>query len=480
MPQPLLPADSSPLAPSSPPSLDCAGGLPLSPEHQRALRAIFDAGLQAVAPDAALKRHLLYDGRRLGLYTSPLGNEDAGEVDLQGRRLLVVGAGKGAAPMAQAVEDLLGERIYAGKVIVKYDHGVPLERIRLAEAAHPVPDAAGENAAHQVLKLAAAATAEDVVLCLLTGGASALTPALCPGINLEDMRRTTALLLECGATIHEVNAVRKHLSVFSGGQLARAASPARVFSLIVSDVVGDNLDVIASGPTVPDSSTFAQCEDIARRYGLLEQLPASVLQRLQDGLRGGVPETPKQGDAIFATVRNRLVATLDQALQAAAKEAQRQGFMPRVLTSALTGEARVRATELTALALREAASMRPGSRPLCLLAGGETTVCLRGKGRGGRNQEMALASSLVLCGHDRVYGLFAGTDGSDGPTDAAGGFACGTAVDWAAQRGLDAQAYLDENDSYAWLEGSGLLLKTGPTRTNVMDMAVLLVMPPRG
>ena len=438
---------------------------------QRLLRDIFDAGVRAVAPDAALKRHLRYDGRhlRVGDFAVDLG------MDGSGRRLLVVGAGKGAAPMAHAVEEMLGERIYDGKVIVKYEHGMPLRRIALAEAAHPMPDAAGMAAARDVLSLVASASAQDVVLCLLTGGASALTPALCPGMALDDLRATTALLLECGASIHEINAVRKHLSVFSGGQLARAAAPASILSLIVSDVVGDDLDVIASGPTVPDNSTFALCHEITRRYGIWERLPAVVRERLRHGAEGHVPETPKAGDPMFARVHNCLVATLDQALDAAAVTARERGFDVRVLTSSLSGEAREKAVELVDLARNEARRLTPDSSPLCLLAGGETTVRLRGKGKGGRNQEMALAANLSLCGEERVFALFAGTDGSDGPTDAAGGFAHGGLGQEACIAG---QARLDDNDSYAWLENNGLLLKTGPTRTNVMDMAVLLAMPP--
>lgn len=445
-------------------------------DAQKALRSIFDAGLHAVAPDAALRRHLDFDGARLGVHA--LGVDVPLHVE---SRLLVVGAGKGAAPMAHAVEEMLGERIHEGRVIVKYDHGMPLQRIALAEAAHPVPDAAGMVAARQVLDLASSATERDVVLCLLTGGASALTPALCPGMELEDLRTTTGLLLECGASIHEINAVRKHLSVFSGGQLARAASPASVLSLIVSDVVGDDLDVIASGPTVPDLSTFAQCRDIAHSYGIWRRLPPMVQQRLQEGTEGLLPETPKPGDAVFSRVHNCLVATLDQALEAAADRARELGFDPRVLTSSLTGEARLKAAGLVEVAKAEARRLTPASMPLCLLAGGETTVRVRGKGKGGRNQEMALAACLALStsgaeGEDRVFGLFAGTDGSDGPTDAAGGFAFGGAV---GQGKDEALAHLDENDSYAWLERHGLLLKTGPTRTNVMDVAALLVMPPR-
>lgn len=474
---------------------------------QQLLHDIFSAGLAAVAPDAALKAVVSVEPAvPLGSHTSAqaasaqsvvlrIADETfvLGRVEKRGRedrsdasgRLLVVGAGKGAAPMAQALEHLVGEYISAGHVIVKYDHGLEVKHIRLSEAAHPVPDAAGESATREMLALAHDAREGDLVLCLLTGGASALTPAPVMGISLADVQRTTALLLGSGASIHELNAVRKHLSVFSGGQLARAAQPARVVSLIVSDVVGDNLDVIASGPTAPDESTFADCLAIIEGYALADSLPPAVMAHIRAGVAGQVPETPKASDPLWQGVRNHLVATLGQAMEAAAQRATALGFSTHILTCSLTGEAKHVAVELIATARAYAAQLEAGSAPVCLLAGGETTVTLAGLGaenssavKGGRNQEMALAASIALQDVPNMYALFAGTDGSDGPTDAAGGFACGEAVACAMAAGYDAHQCLTAHTSYNFLEGCQRLLKTGPTRTNVMDMSIVLVYPP--
>lgn len=430
------------------------------------LEHIFTAGLAAVAPDGALLRHLRLEGDTL----------TAGDrrYDLR-RRVVVLGAGKGAAPMAVALENLLGERISEGLVVVKYGHGLPLRRIRLAEAAHPVPDASGAAATKTLLDMARRAGTGDLAICLLTGGASALTPAPAPGLTLEHLQTVTGLLLECGATIDELNAVRKHLSVFSGGQLARAAAPASVLSVIVSDVVGDRLDVIASGPTAPDGSDFATCAAVIAGFGLEDRLPVPVRAHLAAGLAGRLPETPKADDPLFDRVQNLLVATNRQALEAAAVKAEALGFAPRIVTDALTGEARQRARELVAEARRAADALRPGDPPICLLVGGETTVTVRGSGKGGRNQEMALAAALALEGDQRICALFAGTDGTDGPTDAAGGFAFGDSAAAVRRAGADPEALLDNNAGNMALRLSGDLLVTGPTRTNVMDMAVLLV-----
>ena len=431
------------------------------------LYSIFDAGVRAVAPDAALMRHVCLEDGQL------LVDGQSWKLPRRGR-LLVLGAGKGVAPMGAAVEELLGDRIDTGMLVVKYGHGLPLQQIAQVEAAHPVPDAAGAAATRALLELAAGAAADDLVLCLLTGGASALTPAPVSGVTLEDMQQVTELLLRSGATITELNAVRKHLSRFSGGQLARTAAPAGVVSVIVSDVVGDALDVIASGPTAPDVSTFADCMDILARYGLGSAMPPAVLHHLRQGQLHQEAETPKPGDALFRHVQNTLVATNRQALDAAA-QARSHGFRPVILTDRMVGEAREQAALLVTQARQMAAELAADAQPVCLLAGGETTVTLRGRGRGGRNQEMALAASLALQDCPHICALFAGTDGTDGPTDAAGGCA------WAgnlAVAGLEqARRALEENDSYAILHHCGALLRTGPTRTNVMDLAILLVWP---
>lgn len=448
--------------------------------HKRDLLAINEAALAAVAPDGAVMRHLQREGSRL-LLLNDQGTDVIRTADLDSmQRIVVLGAGKGAAPMAQALENLLGDRISDGLVIVKYGHGLPKQdvpHIRIAEAAHPVPDEAGLAAARQLVAKAAALTSRDLALLVFTGGASALTPALQPDITLPELQTMTSALLSCGATIHEINTLRKHLSCLSGGELARAVHPAAGFGLIVSDVVGDNLDVIASGPTVPDTSTFADCMAIVRKYNLAHLLPASIAGHLAQGEQGRIHETPKAGDPVFAGMSNVLVATLRQALEAAAAKARELGFAVQILTDTMTGEARERACELVRTARSVQQTLTSSDRPVCLLAGGETTVTIRGHGLGGRNQEMALAAGLELAGDEGIYALFAGTDGTDGPTDAAGGFAgSGEAATWSAQ-GLNARASLDDNDSYHFLQATDNLYVSGPTRTNVMDAAIVLVYP---
>ena len=349
------------------------------------LRRLTDAALSAVAPDGAVLRHLHLDGGKLTLIDESGAPAWSGRLDAY-RRIRVLGAGKGAAPMAAALENLLGDRISDGLVIVKYGHDLPegqrTRHIRIKEGGHPVPDEAGAAAAGEIVDMARDSREDDLVLCTFTGGASALTPALHPKIPLADMQRLTCMLLECGATIHEINTLRKHLSRFSGGSLVRAAFPATVLGLIVSDVVGDDLDVIASGPTVPDPSTFADCLRVVEHYGLRWKMPQSIWAHIEGGLQGRTPETPKADEPAFGRVRNVLVASVKQALEAAADEAARCGFVPRILTTAMSGEARRTAAQLVAEARRAQAGLRPGDAPLCLLAGGETTVTIRGSGTG--------------------------------------------------------------------------------------------------
>lgn len=449
-------------------------GVPMAEDGNRQrkqLREIFEAALAAVAPDAAVTRHvrLSAGGTRL---------EAGGRSwDLAHGCVRVVGAGKGAAPMAQALEKLLGTHIAEGFAVVKYGHELPLRHLAMAQAGHPVPDAAGIAAAGRILEIARACAPGDLLICLLTGGASALTPAPAAGLSLADLQGTTNLLLKCGATIDEVNAVRKHLSSFGGGQLAAAANGADVLGIIVSDVVGDALDVIASGPTSPDPTTFAQCLEILDRFHILATAPAAARERLEAGASGVIAETPKPGDALFERVCNVLAATNRQALEAAAARAESLGMEARILTDSLTGEARSVAADLVAEARRVAAALEPGQRSVCLLAGGETTVTLGGDGLGGRNQEMALAAALELADISGISCVFAGTDGTDGPTEAAGGFADAGSV--ARMGGREAAlVFLQKNDSNTALLRSGDLLITGPTRTNVMDLAILVVNTP--
>lgn len=433
------------------------------------LMGIYRAALTAVDPESAVRAHV----HRVGMHLR-VGER---ELDLRHfERIFLVGAGKGTAPMAKALEDLFEASLTDGVIVVKYGHGMPLQRVRVCEAAHPVPDEAGVKATEVILDLARQAGETDLVFAALSGGGSALTPAPVPPLTLEHKQRTTELLLSAGATIHEINAVRKHLSRFKGGGLARAAAPATLMTLIVSDVIGDPVDVIASGPTVPDSSTFEDAVRVIRRYGLEDKIPKAVFQVLQEGIDGRRPETPKPGDPLFRRVFHTIVANNMAALTAAEQEAARRGYRPLILTSRLEGEARETAKAIVAMAKEAAASGRPVEPPACLLFGGETTVTLGpSPGKGGRNLEMALACAVSLDGWDRITVLCAGTDGTDGPTDAAGAFADGGTMSRSRRLGMDAHMFLDGHNAYPFFEVLGDLVVTGPTRTNVMDFIGVVI-----
>jgi hydroxypyruvate reductase len=431
-------------------------------------RQIFEAGLQAVDPEAAIERHARIEKDLL-----LIGDRQFNLKDFD--RILVVGAGKAAAPMAKAVEDLLGNRISGGVVVVKDKHGLPLNKIKVCEASHPVPDGRGVAGTEDILALVENTSERDLIICLISGGGSALLIAPVQGISLADKQNATKLLLGCGATIHEFNTVRKHLSRAKGGRLAQRAHPATVISLILSDVVGDNLDVIASGPTVPDSSTFQDAAKILRGYGIWDQLASPVRDHIEKGAAGRIADTPKPGDMAFRKCSQLLVGNNLQALQAAGKEAQRLGYRPLILSSKVEGEAREVARFYTAIAKEILISENPLKPPVCVLAGGETTVTLTGDGRGGRNQEFSLAAALSIEGLEDILVLSGGTDGTDGPTDAAGAIADGTTVARAQVKDLDPKDFLRRNDSYSFFQNLEDLVMTGPTRTNVMDIYMLLV-----
>ena len=391
------------------------------------------------------------------------------------RSILVIGAGKGSALMAQAVEKILGDRIGGGIVIVKYGYVAPLQRIRLVEAGHPTPDENGLLATKELVDLVERLDTRDLVLLVLSGGGSALLPMPVTGITLAEKMMTTNLLLQSGVPIQEMNAVRKHLSQVKGGQLARLVYPAMLVSLILSDVVGDRFDVIASGPTVGDPSTFKDCADILDRYDLWQNLPTSVRLHLQEGVQGRVPETPKPDDQVFAKTHAVLVGTNLQALEAAATAAQELGYSSLILSSMIEGDTGEAARFHTALAREAVRSGHPLPRPACLISGGETTVVVRGKGKGGRNQEFALVAAMDLAGAEGVCLLCGGTDGTDGPTDAAGAVVDGETIARALAKGLDPREYLARNDSYHFFERLDDLVMTGPTNTNVMDLRVILI-----
>jgi glycerate 2-kinase len=425
-------------------------------ELRQSARGIFDAAVRAVDPAEAIRRHLVRQGDRL-----TIGGE---AVDLQPvRRIVAVGLGKAGAPMAAAVEEILGDRLERGVVVTKYGHLQPTRTIRIYEASHPVPDDAGIAGAQAVLDQVHGLGSDDLVLVLISGGGSALTPAPVAGITLAEKQALTKALLACGADIREMNALRKHISRIKGGQLARAAAPARVFTLILSDIVGDPLDAIASGPTVPDPRTYADALAILDKYRIRQEIPSSIRTHLEAGAAGRIPETPKPDDPLFTRVRSVMVASNIQALEAAKAEAF------------IEGETREIARMHAALALEVRASGNPLKPPVCLITGGETTVTLKGTGKGGRNQEFALAAALDIAGLPDVVVLSAGTDGTDGPTDAAGALADGDTVSRAIGLGLAPRVALDGNDAYPFFQRLGDLVMTGPTRTNVMDVRLVLV-----
>ena len=385
-------------------------------------RAIFAAAIRAADPVAAMRAHWSIDPDKY-------------------RKIYVLGAGKAAAVMAAEAERILGSRITAGAVNTKQGHGpLHLTRIEVTEAAHPIPDQAGVHGAERIAALASMAAEGDLVLFLLSGGASALLPLPVEGLSLEEKQDITQSLLDRGATIHQMNTVRKHLSRTKGGQLAAMAQPAEVIALILSDVVGDNLEVIGSGPTAADPTTVPDAEAVLRHFAI--EIP------------GVLRETPKQSAAT-----NLIIGSNRQALEAASQQAQKLGYLPRIVSSTVEGEAREVARTIAAM---------PAEPGTCLIFGGETTVTLQGTGKGGRNQELALAAAIAIRGERNVVILSGGTDGTDGPTDAAGGIVDGDTAD------RNAQAALDNNDSYHYLKNRGALLITGPTGTNVMDIQLRL------
>jgi len=349
-----------------------------------------------------------------------------------------------------------------------------LKKIAVREAGHPLPDLRGVRGTEEIISLAEKAGERDLVLCLISGGGSALMIASSEDISLEAKQETTRLLLACGATIHEMNTIRKHLSRVKGGGLARFAYPSTLVSLILSDVVGDDLDVIGSGPTVPDQSTFGDTKHILQRYGIWDQIPASAKNQIQEGISGKIQDTPKRKDIVFQNCSQTLVGNNLQAMMAAGKEAERLGYAALILSSKAEGEAREVAKFYCSIAKEVLDSGNPLPPPVCILSGGETTVTLEGDGKGGRNQEFALASALALSGADNIVVLSGGTDGTDGPTDAAGAVADGTTVSRALAKDLDPWDYLHRNDAYHFFEQLDDLLITGPTRTNVMDVYMVL------
>jgi hydroxypyruvate reductase len=441
---------------------------------------VLAAAIAAVEPGAAVRRYLRRDGARLYAADTVYDLTDY-------ERVFLVGAGKAGAPMAHAAASILDDRLTSGVVVVKDGYGLekgdgrlelsnpnhqsPFSNLHIIEAGHPVPDERGVAGARRVVELLAQATERDLVIFLISGGGSALLTLPVDSVSLTDMQALTSLLLRCGAGIDEINALRKHLDQVKGGGLARFAHPATLVTLILSDVVGNPLDVIASGPTVPDTSTFADAYDALERYGVVADAPQSILTYLQRGLSGQAPETLKADATHFARVHNILVGSNAQAARAALAAAQADGFNTLLLTTYLQGEAREAGRMLAAIGRELAATGNPLARPACIIVGGETTVTLRGDGRGGRNQELALAAVIELAGLDTIALVTLATDGGDGPTDAAGAIVTGATLARARALGLDPAASLVRNDAYPFFAALGDLLLPGPTNTNVNDLA---------
>jgi glycerate-2-kinase len=434
--------------------------------------AIWRAAIAAVEPERLVRESVVREGDLVRIKGTTF--------DLAGfEKVFLVAFGKAAGAMSGALADILGERLTSGLVVVPGPGAKAVPKLEYIEASHPIPDARSVEAARRALEIAGKAGEKDLVFVCISGGGSSLLTLPADGITLEKKRRLTDDLLRAGATIQELNAVRKHLSAVKGGRLAKAAFPAAVVTLVLSDVVGNDPGTIASGPTHWDASTFADARGVLERYGLWDSAPALVRARFEEGSRGDIEETLKEGDPVFARARTLIVGDNMTALRAAKNEADKRGFETVFLSSPDSGEARKVAASYAAFMAELACSAASLPRPLCLLAGGELTVTVKGKGRGGRNTEFVLASVVEMAKND-LEGLdwlilSMGTDGIDGPTDAAGAWADASTAGCARALRLDPAAYLDDNDSYSFFKQTGYLIVTGPTGTNVMDLRVFLL-----
>jgi len=442
----------------------------------RDVKTIFHKAVKAVDPHTLIARCLRKEGTILSIEGAGTRlTEDLSRYET----ILVLGVGKASARMAGAVEHILKDTVFRGAVITTYGQAGRLERIRVLEAGHPIPDENSVEGARILAQLAREADSHTLILNLVSGGGSALFSLPREGITLRDKQETTRLLLESGAAIAEINCIRKHLSSVKGGNFAKMASPARMINLILSDVVGDRFEAIASGITAPDPSTFREALDTLKKYHLVDKVPSAVKRTIESGIQGTLPETPKEGDPAFENVENILVGNNLVACRAAEAHGRKLGYDARILTSSLTGEAREIAKFFTSIAKDLEKGISEFKKPALIISGGETTVTIRGKGKGGRNQEMALAFLADLLDGSVDLGsisfLSAGTDGNDGPTDAAGAFVSSGIKEKMERLGLKADDFLDANDSYHFFEATDHLFKTGPTGTNVCDIQLLIV-----
>ena len=434
---------------------------------------LFQAAINRVNPYEAVKQFVRLKGTKL-----ILGQVEQQKIDLEMeafRRIFIVGGGKATAPMARAMEDLLGERINGGVINVKYGFTDKLSFTEIVEAGHPLPDQNGVAGTGKIIDLLKEMGDKDLLFSLISGGGSALLPQPAGHISLEEKQAVTKGLLECGASIDEINAIRKHISSSKGGQMARSAFPATTVNLMLSDVVGDKMDVIASGPFVPDPSTFEEAMEIVEKYQL-KDLPDSIRAYLKSGVEHGVPETPKMGDPILDRVHNFIIGSNILALEAAKAAAQSLGYQTLLLSSSIEGETKDVALVHAAIAREILSTGNPVSPPACIISGGETTVTIKGAGLGGRNQEFCLAAAMALRDlPPRVVILSGGTDGNDGPTPAAGAVVDPLTVRKGEEMGMSAGEYLANNDAYHYFKKTDQLLMTGPTKTNVMDVRLILI-----
>ncbi len=426
--------------------------------------------LLAAEPRTILRNKIKVKGNALGIGTLSFKLS-------QFRRVLVIGGGKAAAGMSIEVEKILDGWITGGSVnIPAYTKPWPKgEQISFNPSSHPIPSEDGVRGVKNILRLVGQPSEEDLVICLISGGGSALMPLPSAGVLLSDKQKTTNLLLKSGAKIDEINAVRKHLSDFKGGRLAEKLYPATVLSLIISDVVGDNLESIASGPTVPDATTYPEAYTILQERGLWRKVPSSVRRRIQKGKEGKAPETPKRGSRIFKRVHNVLVGTNKESCEAAAEVLEKRGYHSLILSTRLQGESREVGKILAGICIGIRENQLPVAPPAAVVAGGETTVTVHGKGRGGRNQELVLSAASSIRGKPTIFVSSIGTDGVDGPTNAAGAVADGTTVERGLRIHLDSDSYLRENNSYPFFERLNDLVITGPTGTNVNDIFIAIV-----
>lgn len=431
-------------------------------------KSIFFASLKGADPKLCVKRFLMVKN---GYILAGDLRKKLNEIN----KILVVGAGKASALMAQATEEVLGDEIDSGAVVSKTGYQAPLKKIKLYFGGHPYPDENGVKGTQMIIETVSEAGENDLVISLFSGGGSSLLVSPFDGISLEDKKRITRLLLECGANIDEINTIRKHISKVKGGRLTKLAYPAQIVSLILSDVIGDRLDSIASGPTVPDPTTFKDCLEVLFKYKLMDKIPKSIKVFLENNQNKKDCETLKPGDLVFEKVKNIIVGSNLSALKEAQRKAKELDFNTLMLSSTISGDTRKAALEHAELARRIKVEKKIVPPPACVISGGETTVEVKGKGLGGRNQEFVLVSAIEIDGLKNVVIASLNTDGTDGPTDAAGAICDGFTVSRAKKKNLDPKEYLDQNDSYHFFQQLGDLIKTGPTNTNVMDIHIILV-----